>query len=185
VIADDPALTCRLPGGRDPLRVVVDGRLRVPLTAQVLTTAAAPGTILVTVSRKPRIIEALRRRGVTVWVLPGKEGVLSLRRLLKQLGGWGVTSVMIEGGATLAAAALRERVVDELRCFLAPKLIGGDGRPLLAPLGVARIADALPLANLRVVRLGEDVLIRADVVNSDPQDAKGNTKKTAQRASAS
>jgi diaminohydroxyphosphoribosylaminopyrimidine deaminase/5-amino-6-(5-phosphoribosylamino)uracil reductase len=163
VIADDPALTCRLRGGRDPLRVIVDGRLRVPLTARVLTKAAAAGTIVATVSRKPRIIEALRRRGATVLVLRGHGGQLALKSLLAELGKRGVTSVLVEGGGTLAAAALREGVVDEILCFYAPKLIGGDGRALLGPLGVVRLADAVSLANVRVARLGEDMLVRADV----------------------
>jgi diaminohydroxyphosphoribosylaminopyrimidine deaminase/5-amino-6-(5-phosphoribosylamino)uracil reductase len=163
VIADDPALTCRLRGGRDPLRIVVDGRLRVPLSAQVLTKEAAPGTIIATVTRKPRILDTFRRRGATVLLLPGRRGSLSLRRLLAEVGKRGIMSVLIEGGALLAAAALRERVVDEFLCLYAPMLIGGDGLPSVAPLGVVSLADAIPLANLRVVRLGEDVLVRADV----------------------
>lgn len=163
VIADDPSLTCRLPGGRDPLRIVVDGRLRVPLSARVLTKQAAPGTIIATVSRKPRTIEALRRRGATVLVLPGRGGLLSIRRLLAELGKRGVTSVLIEGGGSLGAAALRDGAVDEFLCFYAPKLIGGDGRPVLGPLGVVRLADAVSLANVRLMRLGEDVLVRAAV----------------------
>jgi diaminohydroxyphosphoribosylaminopyrimidine deaminase/5-amino-6-(5-phosphoribosylamino)uracil reductase len=85
VMADDPALTCRIRGGRDPLRVIVDGRLRVPLGARVLTNAAAPGTIIATVTRSPRRIAALRQRGATVLLLPGAKGALSLRRLLALL----------------------------------------------------------------------------------------------------
>lgn len=168
VRADDPQLTCRLPRGRDPLRVVVDGRLRVPLAARVLTNESARGTLLATVINKGRKLETLRRRGVAVEVLPGRAGVLSLRRLLERLAARGVHSVLIEGGAALAAAALRERVVDRLLLFIAPKLIGGDGRGLLGPLGVVTMGDALGLNIERVSRIGDDWLVQAA-----PEDAHG------------
>jgi diaminohydroxyphosphoribosylaminopyrimidine deaminase/5-amino-6-(5-phosphoribosylamino)uracil reductase len=163
IIDDDPLLTCRLRGGRDPLRVIVDGRLRVPLTAKVLTNESAPGTLIATVLRKPRILESLRRKGATALVLPGRNGVLSLRRLLRALGKRGVSSVLIEGGGTLAAHALRERVVDRLVLFYGPKLIGADGRPMLGTLGVAALADAAQLRDLRIAKLGPDLVVRAQL----------------------
>ncbi len=161
VIADDPELTCRRRGGRDPLRVIVDGRLRVPLTARVLTNAAAPGTLLATAMHTGRKLAALRKRGVSVLALPGRGGELSLRRVLARLAERGVSSVLIEGGAALAAAALRERVVDRLFLLVAPKLIGGDGVAMLGPLGVAALRDALGVRVLGISRLGDDLLVRA------------------------
>jgi diaminohydroxyphosphoribosylaminopyrimidine deaminase/5-amino-6-(5-phosphoribosylamino)uracil reductase len=161
VIADDPALTCRLRGGRDPLRVVIDGRLRIPLTAGLLTNEAAPGTLVVTTMHSGRKLAALRRRGVSVMALPGRRGVLSLRRVLERLAARGVSSVLVEGGATLAAAALREGVVDRLFLLVAPKLFGGDGRAMVGALGVAAPRDALAVRVLGVSRLGADLLIRA------------------------
>jgi diaminohydroxyphosphoribosylaminopyrimidine deaminase/5-amino-6-(5-phosphoribosylamino)uracil reductase len=158
---DDPLLTCRLAGGRDPLRVVVDGRLRIPLGARVLTNDAAPGTLIATVVRKPRILESLRGKGAKTVVLPGKNGLLSLRRLLRTLGKRGVSSVLIEGGATLAAHAIRERIVDRLILFYGPKLIGADGRPMLGTLGVAALADATSVRDLRLVRMGADFVVYA------------------------
>lgn len=161
VRADDPALTSRVRGGRDPLRVIVDGRLRIPLGARVLTNEAGSGTLVATVARKARMIKSLRQRGVEVLVLPGRDGRLSLRRLLRELGRRGVMSVLLEGGANLAAAALRERVVDRFYCFLAPKLIGADGRPMVGSLGVLDPSRALPVHDLRVSRLGDDLLVGA------------------------
>lgn len=159
--ADDPALTCRLRGGRDPLRVIVSGRLRLPLDAQILNGSAAAGTIVVSATRKPTLERTLRARGVTLIVQPAKKGTLSLRRLLAKLGRDGIASVLIEGGAGLAASALRERVVDELICLYAPTLIGGDGRPMLASLGVQNLVDAIDLKDVRVQRVGRDLLLRA------------------------
>jgi len=163
VIADNPSLTCRLRGGRDPLRVVVDGRLRIPLDCQVLTNAAAPGTVVATVNSKARMIGTLRQRGATVLVLPGRGGTLSVRRLLARLGRRGIMSVLIEGGATLAAAALREGVVDRLLCFYAPKLIGADGRAMVGPLDVRTLDQSLTVRAMRVARIGEDILVTAEL----------------------
>jgi diaminohydroxyphosphoribosylaminopyrimidine deaminase/5-amino-6-(5-phosphoribosylamino)uracil reductase len=163
VIADDPALTCRMRGGRDPLRVVVDGRLRVPRGARVFSGDMAARTLLFTAKRSGAKIAILRRRGVEVVALPGRAGVFSLRDLLAELARRGVSSVLVEGGAGLAAALLRERAVDRLRCFLAPLLIGGDGRPMLESLGVGELGDALRCADLHVERVGDDVLLSAEL----------------------
>jgi diaminohydroxyphosphoribosylaminopyrimidine deaminase/5-amino-6-(5-phosphoribosylamino)uracil reductase len=174
VIADDPALTCRRRGGRDPLRVVVDGRLRVPLDARAVSGSAAAGTLLATAVRSGRKLDALRRRGVAVLTLPGRDGVLSLRALLAHLAARNISSVLLEGGATLAATALREGVVDRLLLVLAPKLIGGDGRAMIGPLGVSTLADALPLRLIGVSRLGKDLLVRAEL---DVADKGRSTRK--------
>ncbi|MEO8606200.1 MAG: RibD family protein, partial [bacterium] len=162
IIADDPRLTCRLAGGRDPLRVVVDGRLRVPLAARVLTKTAARGTVLATVNANQRKLNAYRARGAEVLTLPGRDGRLSLRRLLRQLAARGVNTVLLEGGATLAAAALREGVVDRIALFLAPKLVGGDGIPMLASLGVRTMAGAPALRISGIEAVGVDWLVRAE-----------------------
>jgi diaminohydroxyphosphoribosylaminopyrimidine deaminase/5-amino-6-(5-phosphoribosylamino)uracil reductase len=161
VIADDPELTCRRRGGRDPLRVIVDGRLRTPLTARVVSGDAAAGTVVATVVRASRKLDMLRRRGVDVLVMPGRNGVLSLRRLLLRLASQGVSSVLIEGGGTLAAAALRERVVDRVLLFLAPKLVGGDGVPMVGPLGVRGLSGAPAVRIVRVSKIGDDLLVEA------------------------
>lgn len=161
VIADDPALTCRRRGGRDPLRVIVDGRLRVPLRARAVSGDAAPGTLLATAVRSGRKLDALRRRGVAVLTLPGRNGVLSLRVLLAGLAARNVSSVLLEGGAALAAAALREGVIDRVFLILAPTLIGGDGRAMIGALGVSALGDALRVNVLGVSRLGGDMLVRA------------------------
>lgn len=167
VRADDPELTCRIRGGRDPLRVIVDGRLRVPLGARVLTKEAARGTLIASVADREAKVKSLRRRGVTILALPGNNGVLSVRLLLMELGRMGISSVLIEGGATLAAAALRERVVDRMHLFLAPRLIGGDGRAMIDALGILDPAEALSLTDVGVSRVGTDVLFRASLGAAD------------------
>ena len=109
------------------------------------------------------MIGTLRQRGATVLVLPGRGGTLSVRRLLARLGRRGIMSVLIEGGATLAAAALREGVVDRLLCFYAPKLIGADGRAMVGPLDVRTLDQSLTVRAMRVARIGEDILVTAEL----------------------
>jgi len=165
VMRDDPELTCRLRGGRNPLRIVLDGRLRLPLTARVLTNTSTAATLVVTGTRaaatKVRRVEA---RGAEVLRLPERAGRVSLTRLLRAVGRRGVMSVLIEGGATIAATALAARAVDRLLLFYAPKLIGGDGRPMLGPLGVRRLVNATQLGTLQIRRFASDVLVATQVI---------------------
>lgn len=159
VLADDPALTCRMRGGRDPRRVVVDGRLRIAPRAAVLRRGgAAPAIVATTVDASPRRRRALERAGAEVLVLPGRDGRLRLAALLEALAARDVVSVLIEGGGDLAAAALRERVVDRMLVVSAPLLLGADGRPMLGALGVRRLARAPRLIRVRVTPLGSDLL---------------------------
>jgi diaminohydroxyphosphoribosylaminopyrimidine deaminase/5-amino-6-(5-phosphoribosylamino)uracil reductase len=159
---DDPSLTCRLAGGRDPLRVIVDGRLRIPLQARVVRAPAAAGTLVVTARGAARTrVERLRRQGAQVLELPARRGVIAWGAILTALGTRGLCSLLVEGGGTIAASALHARGVDRLVMFYAPKLIGGDGRPMLGPLGIRRMTRALRIHVLSSRRVGPDLLIEA------------------------
>jgi diaminohydroxyphosphoribosylaminopyrimidine deaminase/5-amino-6-(5-phosphoribosylamino)uracil reductase len=141
--------------------VIVDGRLRTPLSARIVSGAAASGTIIVTATRSGRKLAALRRRGVRILTLPGRSGVISLPMLLRRLAAEGVSSVLLEGGAALAAAALRHGVIDRELFLIAPRLIGGDGVPMIGPLGVRTMDQAPTLHVVRTSRLGPDLLVYA------------------------
>ena len=159
VLADDPALTCRIRGGRDPLRIVVDGRLRTPVRARVVRQhSTAPTLIATTRSASAARARALGRAGAEVVVVPGSKTQVSLESLLRMLAVRGVVSVLIEGGGDLAAAALRARVVDRLLVVTAPLVIGGDGHPMLGSLGLGRLAAAPRIVDERITRLGPDLV---------------------------
>jgi diaminohydroxyphosphoribosylaminopyrimidine deaminase/5-amino-6-(5-phosphoribosylamino)uracil reductase len=155
--ADDPLLTTRLPGGRgrDAIRVVLDTDLSLPRTLALLHPRSAAPTIVAHASARTRRfgpgVELLRCRR-------GKGGV-DLRDLLAKLAARGVTHLLVEGGARVHARFLAEGLVDRLAVFIAPKLAGGDGVPLLAGPGPARMRDALRLDEVQVERVGEDVLV--------------------------
>lgn len=162
-LADDPSLTTRLPGGRgrDPLRVVLDTELRLPVTAKMLRQESTARTLLFCgpqpVAKKVAALEAAGVLIRPVALLQG--GGLDLKLVLRQLGSEGVTSVLVEGGGAVHGAMLRAGLVDEVKLFVAPIFIGGDGIPVVEGQGVMVVNEAPRLAEVRTRRLGDDVLI--------------------------
>jgi diaminohydroxyphosphoribosylaminopyrimidine deaminase/5-amino-6-(5-phosphoribosylamino)uracil reductase len=166
VLADDPQLTCRIPGGRDPLRVIVDGRLRTPASALVFRNDPAR-VRLYTLRDRGRKALALRRLGATIR-RGGGDRPGSLRRVLADLGRAGIMSVLVEGGSRVASRALRDGVVDRVAFFVAPKLLGVEGQPAIGPLGIRRMAEALRLRDLSIGRIGDDLLIQGTPAGRQP-----------------
>jgi len=166
VRADDPQLTCRLRGGRDPLRVILDGRLRSPIGARVFTRSPER-TRLYTLAASAKA-ERLRGRGVVVR-RGGADRPGSLRRVLRDLAEEGIKSVLIEGGGVVAAHALRAGLVDRVALFFAPKILGGDGRPMVGAMRRRRMADALPITDVTIERLGSDVLVQGRPAFRNPR----------------
>lgn len=163
VLADDPALTCRRRGGRDPIRIVLDGRLRTPPDARLFREGRSPVWIATVRGASPRRAEALAAAGAEVLELPARSGHVDLRALLRELGKRDVVSLLVEGGSRLAGALLAEGRVDELRWFSAPILIGGDGIPMIGSLGVKSPQRALRLVDLTGRSVGRDHLWTARV----------------------
>ncbi len=161
VIADDPRLTCRAPRGRDPVRIVLDARLRVPPGARIFRQRSGAPTILVTVASR---LAAARRRyqrpGVEIVTAPANQDGIALDALMRDLARRGISKVLIEGGAHVAASALRARIVDRVALFVAP-LILGSGLPAVDGLRFRRVRDAVALADLTARPVGRDWLLEA------------------------
>ncbi len=168
ILRDNPRLTAR-PGGelalRQPLRIVVDSRLRIPPKAAVLEQQEIAHTLLVTTSvASARKIAMLKSRGVDVLVIAKADKHVDLRVLWLRLGQLGLTSVLVEGGSDLNAAVLRAGLAQRLMCFVAPLLLGGqDAKGVLGGLSPRRLREAVPLKNLRIEPVGRDMLIQADL----------------------
>lgn len=162
VLADDPLLNVRLPGlERDsPLRIVLDGRMRLPLTSALVVSARDTPTWLVTLPGGDK-----RRRQTyvdcdleVIEAAPGADGALDLVQVMARLAKHGLTRLLVEGGAKLAAALLRDNLVDRLAIFRAPNLIGGDGLPAATGFGLQRLADMPGFVALESMELGQDRL---------------------------
>ena len=161
-LADDPSLDCRLPGlaARSPLRIVVDGHLRLPPTGGLAATAGRRPTWIVTLSGgDARRRDALRECGVDIiGVGAGDDGRVDLAAAAAALGGRGLTRVLVEGGARLSAGLLRHGLADRLAWFRAPRIIGGDGLPAAAAFGVDGLDGAPSFRRLSVAEAGDDLM---------------------------
>jgi diaminohydroxyphosphoribosylaminopyrimidine deaminase/5-amino-6-(5-phosphoribosylamino)uracil reductase len=171
VVKDDPLLTCRVPGGKDPIRVVVDSTLRIPLHAAVFNQHSAARTIVATCSSDAARLAALASHGGQVLACAEHEGRVDLGDLFGQLGALGIQSILLEGGSHLAGAALRAGLIDRCMIFLAPKLVGGVGMGLFAGEGVSMMGDALRLEEMTVKRIGADLLVQGK-----PERRKGQER---------
>ncbi len=161
-LGDDPQLTCRLPGRRNPLRVVVDSRLRLPSRAQVLDSGQPPGCLVACLQgASPAEVQRLTEAGAQVLPLPpDRRSGVDLAALLDALGARGITSLLAEGGADLAWSLLSAGLVNEVMYFYAPKLVGGlQAPPMVGGPGVERMDQAWRLSRPVVRRFGDDVML--------------------------
>lgn len=166
VLADDTQLTVRdWPATRQPLRVVVDGKARTPLSARILDDAA-PTLVVVGVDADPVRIKALRDTPAEVVELPRPDGHLDLAALMAVLHQRDRLRLLLEGGATLAGSFVRQRLIDRVIGYHAPALLGA-GPPVLADAGVTTIGAAVPLRVCDVATVGADVRITADLVRGE------------------
>ena len=161
-LADDPLLTARPddgPARRQPLRIVVDSRGRLPPAAKVLDREAR--TLVATTAASPQSWrEALEACGADTIVLPsGQDGRVDLAELLNELGRRNKLSVLVEGGATLLGSLFDAGLVDKVHAVIAPLIIGGPAPAAVAGEGAQRMADARRLTDVTVERLGDDVLV--------------------------
>jgi diaminohydroxyphosphoribosylaminopyrimidine deaminase/5-amino-6-(5-phosphoribosylamino)uracil reductase len=160
-IADDPDLTCRLPGmeHRSPVRIVVDGRLQLPLTGTLARTASRSPVWLVTLAGG----EGHRRRALIdlgvdlIEVSADRDGRPNLAEALNALGSRGLTRVLAEGGSALTGALLASDLVDRIVWYRASVVVGGDGVPVAAPLGIDRLRDGRRFRLIHSAPVGTDI----------------------------
>ena len=166
VLADDPSLTCRIEGGRNPIRIVCDTHLRTPFDSQVVQTAKNVRTIIATCSADQRQISAFEDMGCQVVVTGDYEGHVDLRELMKRLGDMGIDSILLEGGGSLNASAMAQGIVQKVESYIAPKLFGGDlAKSPIAGEGVLEPDLAYLLKNPKISRIEEDILIEWEVAD--------------------
>ena len=161
IVADDPQLTVRMVPGASPVRVVLDSTLRTPADALVLRDDA-PTTIVTTERADANRRAELRRAGVNVEVVGTRDGRVDLAAALSRLHDLGVEALLVEGGAAVITALLRDGLADRLIASIAPVVIG-TGTSAVGQLDITRIADGITLANRSVVVVDDDVLLAGDI----------------------
>lgn len=161
ILSDNPSLTVRRTKGKNPIRVVVDGRARIPPSSRVF--GGGPLTLVAVTSAAPKSrVEKLRKRA-EVWVFGGRR--VPLEKLLHRLRKRGVRKLLLEGGSTLNWYMLREGVVDEIRVSISPRIVGGaKAKSLVGGEGFARISEGIPLKLVKIQRVGRDLLLVFRVV---------------------
>lgn len=164
VLADDPWLTARLPRARDPVRIVIDSKLRTPPSAHLLPKRRGPRTIIVCgTAAPPKAETALVAKGAEVWRLrTHANGRVDLSELPRKLGAEGFTTVLVEGGGEIHEYFLRMQWADELVVYVAPKVIGGPAKSWVGGKGLASLQSAYRFAFDPVAeKLGDDLRITA------------------------
>ncbi|MCS7012518.1 MAG: bifunctional diaminohydroxyphosphoribosylaminopyrimidine deaminase/5-amino-6-(5-phosphoribosylamino)uracil reductase RibD [Chloroherpetonaceae bacterium] len=158
-LADNPLLTVRAVKGRNPIRILLDRKLRVPLHANLFNQDAK--TILFTskVNRKHPKIDALNRQGVATRFVAEKNDELSLVQVMEALYEEKVLSVLVEGGAKLFASLIRAQLCDKLYLFIAPKILGADALSSIGQLNLRHLDESVKLRNLSLKILEETVLL--------------------------
>ena len=183
VAADDPSLTCRVPGGRDPARVVLASRGEISPGARIFAgsdapaarrgrgaqnapvpAAAAPVYVVVGPSAPAARCRQLERAGARLVQVPAGAGGVDVARALQQLAALGLHSILAEGGPTVLGALFDAGLVQRLYAFVAPSIVGGAARHSVGGRGAATPAGAQRLRHARWSQVGDDWLLRADVV---------------------
>jgi diaminohydroxyphosphoribosylaminopyrimidine deaminase / 5-amino-6-(5-phosphoribosylamino)uracil reductase len=169
VVRDDPRLTVRMARGRDPMRVVLDTGLRMPAHARVLDASREHPTLVFHGSAASEDARrAIVSEGVDLVEVPTRDGRVDLGAVLRELGRRGVLRLLVEGGPTLHGALLDAGLADRAAVFVAPRIVGAGSAPALAlGAGADRMADAWSLVQLRVRRLGPDVLFEGALTRGE------------------
>ncbi|NTW81147.1 MAG: bifunctional diaminohydroxyphosphoribosylaminopyrimidine deaminase/5-amino-6-(5-phosphoribosylamino)uracil reductase RibD, partial [Geobacteraceae bacterium] len=161
IITDNPQLTVRHVNGKDPLRVIVDTRLRTPESVNVLNGQLSSRTIIATTESNPRVHLRYLKLGATILVCDYYDGRVCMKDLLQKLGAMGVQSILLEGGSHLAGSMLQNGLIDELVIFVAPKIIGSNGFAPFTLQGITSMAQAIKLDFTDVCRIGSDIVVTA------------------------
>jgi diaminohydroxyphosphoribosylaminopyrimidine deaminase/5-amino-6-(5-phosphoribosylamino)uracil reductase len=168
VLADNPQLTVRLSRGVSPKRIVLDSKLRVALTSNLLTDGFVNRTIIATTREAPDDrIKRIEQTGAQVWVLPAStEGRVDLLTLWRKLGQAGIASVLVEGGSQIYSSLLKANLVDKICVFIAPKILG-DGLSALQNLGITSLEKSISLIDISRRNLDGVLLVTGRVAEAN------------------
>lgn len=165
LILDDPQLSVRLENGKNPIRIICDTHLRSPLASKIVSTASEISTIIATAESDPEKQAPFLKVGCEIILVSYLEGRLNLKELTKKLGEKGIDSIILEGGGTLNASALKAGIVQKVQTYIAPKIFGGKEAP--SPVeghGIEQPNQAYLLERPQITYLGEDILLESELL---------------------
>lgn len=161
VVRDDPLLTCRIEGGRNPKRIVVDSRALLPVNSRLLSTINE-GEIIVAVNKNAQLsrIEKLVQLGCKIVQTEDINGRVDLHELFRRLGEMELTNILVEGGSRVITSVIEDRLADRVMVFVAPIIIGGEGAksPVLGT-GINKISEAAEIDEIEIKRFSNDIVI--------------------------
>lgn len=164
VLADDPMLNCRIEGGRDPVRIICDTYLKMPVTSKIVKTAKDIPTIIACCTADEELQRPYREAGCKILLTEKKMNHIDLEQLMEQLGKEKIDSILLEGGGTLNWAALNAGIVQKIQAYIAPKIFGGTtAKTPVEGIGVEVPDQAFLIKNRTIRLLGEDLLVEGDV----------------------
>ena len=164
VLADDPMLNCRIEGGRDPIRIICDTHLKMPVTSKIVKTAKDIPTIIACCTADEELQRPYREAGCKILLTEKKMNHIDLEQLMEQLGKEKIDSILLEGGGTLNWAALNAGIVQKIQAYIAPKIFGGTtAKTPVEGIGVEVPDQAFLIKNRTIRLLGEDLLVEGDV----------------------
>lgn len=163
VIKDNPRLTCRIENGKNPVRIVLDSNLRIPINSKILKKQDSGKTIIATLKNSnSEKKQKLSEMGIKVIEIEEERGRINLKKLFKRLKDMDIDSILIEGGGTVNYSLLESDLIDKLYLYIAPKIIGGkDSKNFVAGEGVDELAESFNFNIENIQSLGEDILLEA------------------------
>ena len=160
VIKDYPELTCRIQNGSNPIRIIVDSILRIPMNSKVLQNKDNKTIIATTKRANMKNMQELLKKNIKVLIIEEKNGQVNLNALIKKLGELNIDSILLEGGGTLNYSALEENIVDKVMIYISPKIIGGEfSKTPVGGIGIDKLNDAFKLKDITANIVDEDILV--------------------------
>ena len=160
VIKDNPELTCRIQNGNDPIRIIVDSKLRIPIDSKILQNEDNKTIVATTKRANINSMEELLKKNIKMLIIEEKNGQVDLSKLIKKLGELNIDSILLEGGSILNYSALEERIVDKAMIYISPKIIGGESsKTPVGGKGIDRLNDAFKLKDIDINIVDEDILV--------------------------
>lgn len=168
VCDDNPRLTSRISGSRQPVRIILDSNLRIPKLSQIVQTAKEYPTIVATTKSKQEYPQWILDAGIQLITVDKKEGKCDLRHLMRETYKRGIDSILLEGGPSVAASALKEQIVQFFTGYYAPLLFGGEFTAgSIGGSGVEKIKDAYRMKDMKLNKVGRDIKIEGGIMYPD------------------